>query len=310
MNRNTDIDVAIVGGGPAGLQAALVLARTRKRVVVFDGPESPRNAASHGVHNFVGLDGLLPSEIREQAWRQIDVYGCARLERQAVTAIGRDEASGDFLVTASEGRWRARHVVLACGYRDVYPAIEGFRESWGRSIIPCPFCDGYENRDRRWGIVASSAHELEMFPAMVQNWTADRVVIASRALEVSADQEAALARLGVPLYRGDIAAIRHEGGAISSVTLDGGETIEVGTLLWTPEEAPAPLVTNLVSELGLELTDDGYIAVDAEQRTNVPRLWAAGDVQGWMGAIESAGAGGMAAAMIVHDWYAPEVAAS
>ena len=310
MNHITDIDVAIVGGGPAGLQAALVIARTRKRVVVFDGPEPPRNGASHGVHNFVGLDGLLPSEIREQAWQQINVYECATLEQQAVTAIDREDGSGDFILAARDGRWRARHVVLACGYSDVYPDIDGFRESWGRSIIPCPFCDGYENRDRRWGIVASMAHELEVLPRMVQNWTADRIVIAPRALEVSAKQEAILASLGVPLHRGEITAISHEGGSVSSVTLDGGETIEVGTLLWTPAEAPAPLIAGLVEEMGLELGDDGYVAVDEAQRTNVPRLWAAGDVQGWMGAIESAGAGGMAAAMIVHDWYAPEGVAS
>lgn len=310
MNDITDIDVAIVGGGPAGLQAALVLARTRKQIVVFDGPEAPRNGASHGVHNFLGLDGLLPSEIREQAWRQINIYGCASLERQAVTAIEREAGSDNFLITAAEGRWRARHVVLACGYRDVYPEIDGFRESWGHSIIPCPFCDGYEHRDQRWGIVPSMAHEFDVFPAMVQNWTADRVVIAPRALKVSAEQEAALADLGVPLYRGEITAISHEVGAVRSVTLDDGETIEVGALLWTPEEAPAPLITDLVAGLGLELGDDGYVAVDEAQRTNVARLWAAGDVQGWMGAIESASAGGMAAAMIVHDWYAPEGLAS
>ena len=111
--------------------------------------------------------------------------------------------------------------------------------------------------------------------------------------------------LEVPLHVGDIVAIAHHDGKVQSVTLDGGEVVEVETLLWTPPEAPTPLVTGLVDELGLELDEDGYVVVDGTQRTNVDRLWAAGDVQGLMGALEAANAGGMAAAMIVHDWYQP-----
>ncbi len=306
---STDLDVAIVGGGPAGLQAALVLARTRKTVAVFDDPSPPRNGASHGVHNFVGLDGLLPREIRDQAWKQIEHYGTARRERSEVTRIRRAPGSGDLVVETDEGAHTARHVVLACGYRDLHPPIDGFEACWGDTIIPCPFCDGYENRDRRWGIVVGSPEELQVFPAMTRNWTDDRVVIAPTSVEVTDAGRAMLAELGVPLHVGDIVAIDHDGGTLSGVTIDdgdGGRTdVEVGTLLMTPPEAPTPLVSALVDDLGLELDGSGHVVADAEQRTNVDRLWAAGDVQGWMGAIESANAGGVAAAMIVHDWYQP-----
>lgn len=297
------IDVAIVGGGPAGLQAALVLARTRKDVVVFDAPSPPRNAASHGVHNFVGLDGLRPQQIRDQAWEQIDVYHSARLVRERVEAITRADGSDDLVVATDVGSWRAQHVVLTCGYHDVFPDIHGFAECWADTIIPCPFCDGFENRDRRWGIVPTMGHELDVFPAMVQNWTSDRVAIAPRGFDVTDEQRRMIDELGVALHVGDIVALDQRDGKLASVTLDSGETVEVGTLLYTPPEEPTPLVTSLVETLGLDLNEHRYVAVDELQRTNVERLWAAGDVQGWMGGIESANAGGMAATMIIADWY-------
>ena len=173
MTKETieQIDVAIIGGGPAGMQAALVLARTRKKVVVLDAPAPPRNAASHGVHNFLGLDGMLPAEIREQAWQQINLYNHADLRRELVTDVDRGD-SGDFIISTKEGgRLAARVAILALGYHDVFPDIDGFVEAWANTIIPCPFCDGYENRDRIWAIVANYEMEATHFPKMVQNWT-------------------------------------------------------------------------------------------------------------------------------------------
>lgn len=302
--RGKHIDVAVIGGGPAGLQAALVLARTRKDVVVFDALTPPRNDASHGVHNFVGLDGLIPQEIRDRAWQQIDVYESARLVRDAVQSVTRADESDDFVVHTDDGDWQARHVVVTCGYRDVLPEIDGFRACWANTIIPCPFCDGFENRDRMWGIVPSMAHELDVFPNMVRNWTDDRIVVAPNHLDISDQQRRALEDLGVALHVGDIVSLEHDDGKLRGVTLDSGETVQVGTLLYTPDEEPAPLVSGLVDTLGLRLDEYGYIAVDESQKTNVGRLWAAGDVQGWMGGIESANAGGMAASMIVAEWFA------
>ena len=303
MSTTEAIDVAIIGGGPAGIQAALVLARTRKRIVVFDGPQPPRNDASHGVHNFLGLEGLLPAEIRRVAWDQIDRYRSAELRRELIVDI-RHDSDGDLLVTNDQGdEFVARHVILAFGYHDVYPDVPGFAECWGDTIIPCPFCDGYENRDRVWGIVGSTAEEISSFPLMAQNWTSDIKVILAADAQLAPRYESQLDELGVPVHRGLVAEVHHEGGKVQAVTLDVGERIEVGTLLWVPSDEPSPLVQNLVDNLGLELNEDGHVAADDIQRTNVDHLWAAGDVQGWTGAIESANGGGMAAFMIVHGWY-------
>ena len=286
MNKQCNIfEVAIVGGGPAGMQAALVLARTGKKIVVFDDPQPPRNAASHGVHNFLGLDGLSPAEIRRVAWEQINRYDSAELRHERIVDIRRDD-NGDFLVTNDQGdKVAASHVILAFGYHDIHPNIPGFAESWGDTIIPCPFCDGYENRDRIWGIVGSSADEISSFPLLAQNWTSDIKVILAADTELDAAYEAQLGDLGIPIHQGAITEIHHDGGKVHGVTLDSGKRVEVGTLLWTPPEKPSPLVQNLVDNLGLELNEYGNAAANEMQQTNIERLWAAGDVQGWTGAI-------------------------
>ncbi len=301
--QNNIFEVAIIGGGPAGMQTALVLARTGKKIVVFDDPQPPRNAASHGVHNFLGLDGLSPAEIRRVAWEQIDRYDSAKLRHERIVDIRRDD-NGDFLVTNDlDDRTTARHAILASGYHDIHPNIPGFDAGWGDTIIPCPFCDGYENRDRIWGIVGSSADEISSFPLMAQNWTSDIKVILTTDAELDAAYEAQLGELGIPIHHGAITEIHHDDGKVHAVTLDSGERIEVGTLLWTPPEKPSPLVKNLVDNLGLELNEYGHVAANEMQQTNLDRLWAAGDVQGWTGSIESANAGGMAAFYMVHGWY-------
>ena len=303
MNTNEIKDVAIVGGGPAGLQAALVLARTRKKTVVFDDPNPARNAASHGVHNFLGLDGLLPDEIRRIAWEQIDRYKSAKLRRERIVDI-RHDGNGDFLVTNErDDRVIARHIILAFGYHDLHPNVPGFSECWGNTIIPCPFCDGYENRDRTWGIVGSSAEEISSFPLMAQNWTSDIKVILAADAHLSPPYEAQLAEVGIPIHRGSITEILHRHGKAEAAVLDTDERVTIGTLLWVPPEKPSPLVQNLVENLGLELNEHGHVAANQMQQTNIARLWAAGDVQGWTGAIESAYAGGMAAFFVAHGWY-------
>lgn len=161
------LDAAVLGGGPAGLEAALVLARSQRTTVVFEAPGPARNAASHGVHNLLGLDGLLPARVREVAWEQVAAYGAATLRRSEVVRVTRDDREGSaFVVETAEGeRWRAKSVIAAFGYRDEHPDIPGFEACWGGTVIPCPFCDGWENRGRAWGIVPTAPGHLALFPA-------------------------------------------------------------------------------------------------------------------------------------------------
>ncbi|HYZ58563.1 MAG TPA: NAD(P)/FAD-dependent oxidoreductase, partial [Nitrososphaeraceae archaeon] len=294
------IDVAILGGGPAGLQAALVLSRTRKKIVVFDDPEPPRNAASHGVHNFIGLDGLLPTEIRKIVWKQIDSYNSTDFRKEKIVNVKRE--NGAFIITNdSETSVRAKRIILAVGYHDVYPDIPGFIECWADTIIPCTFCDGYENRDRIWGIVVNSKMELEKLPKMAQNWTSKIKVFISPNMEITPSYQNELSKLGIPIYRGIIKKVNHTNSKVESILLNSGEKIETETLLWIPSKRPSPLIQKLVQNMGVELDQQGYVKTDKMQQTNIKGLYAAGDVQNpFSGALEAAYTGGMSAVSIVH----------
>ena len=299
------IDVAILGGGPAGLQAALVLSRTRKKIIVFDDPEPPRNTASHGVHNFLGLDGFLPADIRKIAWEQIDKYQSTEFRKEKIVNVSKEEGEdGIFVITSdNETSIKAKKVVLAIGYHDVYLDIPGFLECWADTIISCPFCDGYENKDRVWGIVANSKVQLEWFPKMVQNWTSKIKVFVPPNLEIEPSYQNELSKLGIPVYRGIITNVNHTNTKVESVTLESGEKIEVETLLWIPSKRPSPLIQRLVENLGLELDEQGNVKTDPMQKTNVKGLYAAGDVKGSMGALVAANDGGIAGVSIAHEWY-------
>jgi thioredoxin reductase len=293
-----------LGGGPAGLQAALVLSRTRKKIIVFDDPEPPRNAASHGVHGFLGLDGFLPTDIRKLAWEQIEKYHSAELRKEKIVNVDKDEDGAFFITNDNEILVRAKKVVLAVGYYDVYPDIPGFIECWADTIIPCAFCDGYENRDRSWGIVVNSKMELEKLPKMAQNWTSRIKVFTSPNMEITTSYENELSKLGIPIHRGIIIKVNHTGSKVESVSFDSGKKIETDTLLWIPSKRPSPLIQKLVENMDVELDEQGYVKTDKMQHTNIKGLFAAGDVQNpYSGALEAAYTGGISAISIVHEWY-------
>ena len=300
-----EIDIAILGGGPAGLQAALVLSRTRKKIIVFDTPEPPRNTASHGVHNFLGLDGLLPIDIRKIVWEQIDKYDSAELRKEKIINVIKEKDEKFVITSDNERSIRAKEVILAVGYSDVYPDISGFIECWGDTIISCPFCDGYENRDRIWGIVVNSKMQLDLFPKMIQNWTSKIKVFISPLIKIESSYQNELSKLNISVYRGIIIKVNYNGTKVESVSLESGENIPVDTLLWIPQVKPIQLIQRLIENFGLELNEQGYIKTDEKLRTNVKGLYAAGDVKGSspIGALAAAYNGGIAATSIVHEWY-------
>ncbi len=297
------VDVAIVGGGPAGLQAALVLARARKTVRVFDDPAPARNATSHGVHGFLGLDGMLPAELGRVAWEQIAAYGHASLEKAQVVDIQRGH-DGDFVLTSSNGsKLGAHHVILAFGHRDVLPDLPGFADCFGDTIISCPFCDGYEHQDRVWGIVVPAVGAPAVSPLFARNWTNEIRIILGGAVALPEEFAAELEGQGIGVHMGSIVKVQHEDGKIVSVTLDSGDEVAVETLVWVPEAEPAPLVPRLGESLGLAVGEGGFIATNPLQQTNVERLWAVGDAIASTMAIDAARSGGAVATLIVQGWF-------
>ena len=297
------LDVAIIGGGPAGMQAALTLARARRIVAVFDEPDPPRNAASHALHGFLGLDHLPQDEVQRLAWEQINRYETARLQYLQVDDI-RPAENGDFVLYTRMGvNFTARHVILATGYRDIFPDLPGFAQCWGASIIPCVLCDGYEHRDRAWGIVRASANAPTTDPRIARLWTNDLQFIQGGDAQIAAREMRQMDQLGVRFHRGAVTAIDFQDTQIQSVTLDSGAQIALQTLIWMPQREPVPLIATLAQSLQLALDPTGNVQANPTQRTNVDRLWAAGDILDWAGALGAARQGETAAQSIIHDWY-------
>lgn len=302
MNPTAQYDTVIIGGGPAGLTAALTLTRYRHRTLVVESPAPPRNAASRGVHGLIGLEGATPDELRSRAWRELDRYGLAQRLDATVSEI--TPLAGDgFTVRADDGTtaW-ARNVVLATGVIDQHPdGVEGFAACWGRTVIHCPFCIGEENADRTWALVSDDPRYLGMAATAFRAWTGDTIAIAPPTLPGADDLRRSLREQGSDLVQGEITRLHHTDGDLHTVELADGSLLERQTLLWPRPQRQVPLVERLAAEHGLALTD-GYVTVDDGRQTSIPGLYAAGDLTGrtWEQGVVPAVTAGSAAADAIH----------
>jgi thioredoxin reductase len=296
-------DVVIVGGGPAGLAAALTLGRARRRVLLCDaGPR--RNAAAEQIHNFVTRDGTPPAEFRRIGRQQLETYPRVQARDERVESIG--GGRGEFRVQLSSGMATARRVLLCTGMIDELLPIEGFAELWGHSIFQCPYCHGWEVQERRWGYLAREAHTLD-FGLKLRAWTRDVIVFTGGLVEVSDELREGYRKAGVRLETAPVRRLIARDGRLESVALEGASAVPCDVLFAHPEQRQV----ELVRELGLELDEHGSVRVDPMTReTTRPGIYAAGDLTTKMQwAIGGAAAGGHAAAMISHELTA-ELAAS
>ncbi|WP_437318127.1 NAD(P)/FAD-dependent oxidoreductase [Sorangium sp. So ce385] len=288
-------DVIIVGGGPAGLSAALALGRARKRVLLCDAG-ARRNAAAEHIHNFVTRDGTPPDEFRAIGRRELATYPSVEARDLRVEAIA--GTRGAFQVTSAAGTVEARRVLLCTGLIDEPLAIEGFRELWGRSILQCPYCHGWEVQDRRWGYLARGVQSLH-FPLLLRGWTRDVVVFTGGAFDVPADTRARLGAAGIRVEARPVARLVAREDRLESVELSDGATVPCEVLFAHPPQRQV----GLVRALGVALDDDGFVQVDPVSReTSVPGVVAGGDLVSRMqGAILAAASGMQAAAMLNHE---------
>lgn len=293
-------DAVIVGGGPAGLSAALALGRARRNVLLLDGDE-PRNAPSHASHNFFTRDGEHPLELRRLGRKQLEPYTTVRIQdREAVAAGGTDGAF--WLRFVDGGEIETRKLILATGVRDILPEIEGFRRLWGTSVFTCPYCDGWEVRDQPWAVLAAPA-ELLAYAGMLSGWTRDLVALTNGAADIDADTERGLAGLGIAVRSETIVRLHGADGHLRRVDFGSGESLARTMLFHRPRQEPR---TDLAAQLGCGLVTDGMIPglveVDRMEQTTVPGVYAAGDVTTPMQSIAVAvSSGSIAGAMANHQ---------
>lgn len=301
------VDVAIVGGGPAGISAAIALARSRRNVVVIDAGE-PRNAPAAHAHNVFSRDGASPLELIADARAQALGYGVVLLDDRA-DDVARTSAGAFELTTAGGVTVRSRRILLASGLRDVLPAIPGLAEHWGDSVVHCPYCHGWEVRDRPIVVIGTtprSGHQAMMFSRL-----SDDVVFVRHDTPADPEVEADLEALGVRVVDGRAAQLVDDAsGTLSGVLLEDGSELPAGAVAIGPSfEARTALYEQLG---GTPTVVDGVgtiIAADMTGRTSVDGVWAAGnsaDATAMVGA--SAAAGTMAGAALNMDLLLEEVA--
>ncbi|MGI5406588.1 NAD(P)/FAD-dependent oxidoreductase [Streptomyces chartreusis] len=290
-------EVVVVGGGAAGLSAALVLGRARRRTLVVDAGE-PRNAPAAHMHGYLSRDGMSPGEFLAVGREEIARYG-VELVRDRAVDVTRD---GDFTVALASGRSvRARRLVVATGLKDELPDVPGVAERFGNDVLHCPYCHGWEVRDRAFGVLATTPLSVHQ-ALMVSQWSKDVTFFLHEVAESdhSDDDLRRLAAAGVKVVPGAVAELVIEDDRLTGVRLADG-TVHAREVVFTaPHAVPR---TGLLEKLGAEFQETpfgSYPVVDPTGLTSVPGVWAAGNAMGFAEQVINAAAGGYRAGAFIN----------
>jgi thioredoxin reductase len=300
------VEVAVIGGSSAGLSAALALGRARRSVAVIDDG-APRNAPAGHAHNVYTRDGTPPDVLRRIGREQLEPYGVQVLGGRVTQVGGR---KGAFWLELRGGETlHAARLLLATGVSDDLPAIPGLRELWGRSVFTCPYCHGWEVRDRPVAVIGDGAMGYG-YARLIHNWSRDLLLVTASAEALSGAQRDDLRGRGIEVIEAEISAFKGEHGELSTLELADGRRLERRAVFMRP---PLKLRGDLAQQLGCRLSDDGLqVVVDESYETSVPGVYAAGDMVSPMHAVIVAAASGTtAAAMLNHHFVmaAPAVKA-
>lgn len=283
-------DVVVVGGGAAGLSAALVLGRARRRVAVVDAG-SPRNAPAAHMQGFLSRDGMSPKDLLAAGRAEATGYGVELIDDR-VLAIG-----PGFVVRLADGEpVRARRILVATGVHDTLPAIPGVPERWGRDLLHCPYCHGWEVRDQPLGVLGTVPGSVQ-HAQLVRQWS-DDVVFFPHTYELSTEEQAGLEARGVRVVRGEVGRLLVEDDRLVGVQMADGGVVERSAVFIRPENVPH--ADGLLSGLGCDLGADGFVSVDATGRTSTPGVWAAGNVVDPRAQVITAAGAGSAAAIAIN----------
>lgn len=291
-------DVVIVGGGAAGLSAALVLGRARRRVAVIDAG-TPRNAPAAHMQGFLSRDGMPPADLLATGRAEVRRYGVELIDDRV------DRIETGFVVrTAGGADLDARRILIATGVRDELPDIPGVHERWGRDLLHCPYCHGWEVRDQPIGVLGTRPDAVQ-HALLVRQWS-DDIAFFSHTLSLGADDLVQLDARGISVVSGNVERLVIEDDRMTGVRLEDGRVIPRAAVFIRPVNVPH--ADGLVTGLGCEVDGAGFPIVDATGRTTAPGVWAAGNAADpRLQVISSAGSGSVAAIAINADLVQEDV---
>lgn len=294
-------DCIVIGAGPAGLSASLFLARYRRRTLTFHH-NSPRNEYAHGIHGFLGHDGISPAELLARGRDEVTAYGGLIVE-SCVTGIER-LSNDHFRIRTDARTFDARRILLATGLRDLTPDCPGFRDFYGASVHHCPDCDGYECIDKRIAVLGTGTKTVG-FALKLLTWTNKIILINPDASGLSADDRAKLADFNISVRDQNIASLEGDLNSkqLQRVVFTDGDALDCDALFFNLGTEPA---SNLHEILGCKLDEScGLIWVDRTRQTSVEGVYAAGDITPNSQLAVVAAAEGAMAAIHIHDSLTP-----
>jgi thioredoxin reductase len=286
-------DVIVAGGGPAGLSAALMLGRCRRRVLVCDRGE-PRNRRSTALHGYLTRDGIPPAEFNALGRTEVARYGVVQRDVGVADAVRVDDG---FRIVLTDGNSaHARYLLLATGVVDELPRVPGIDECYGRSVFHCPYCDGWEWRDRRLAALGNGQRAARLALSLL-TWSR-RVLVCLDGGRIERSMQDRLRRNGVSLQRERVAALQQRSGRLEQIVFASGETVACDALFFATGQHAHDA---LAARLGCAFTRRGTVQTGGLSETNVPRLFVAGDASRDVQFVAVAAAEGAKAAVAINQ---------
>jgi thioredoxin reductase len=266
------VDVIVVGAGPAGLSAALMLGRCRRSVVVFDSG-TPRNGPSHALHGYLTRDGIPPADFLKLARQEMTAYPTVQLRDEEVAAVECQSGVGFLTTLASGEQLRSRKLLIATGVVDNLPDIPGFAELYGRSVFHCPYCDGWEMRDQPLAIYGRGARGVGLALEMTA-WSRDLVLCTDGPSEINPEDLGRLSRNGIGVRDERVTRLEGAEGRLSRIVFVEGEPLARRALFFTTGQYQR---SDLLERLGCPFNEKGTVLTGKYERAHLPGLFVAGD---------------------------------
>ncbi|MDQ0271644.1 NAD(P)/FAD-dependent oxidoreductase [Cytobacillus purgationiresistens] len=265
------LDCAIIGGGPAGLSAALVLGRARRKVLLFDA-DRPRNSVSSASHGFLSRDGIEPAMLKSIAQKDLLQYPSVAIKQTEVVHVKKNDKH--FVIVAMDkGVYLAKKVILATGIKEVLPNLTGLKSFYGKSVFSCAYCDGWELRDKQLAIFSGHPGTLQLIK-ILSNWSKNLIVCTNGNKPLDEETKVSLQSKGIKVYEEKIAKLFGDNGQIKIVHFENGLEAQIEGGFVSPEWCHPG---SLAKGLGCKQTEKGGMITDSMGRTNIIGVYAAGD---------------------------------